>query len=138
MRASKLLGERALEPRLLGLVQRLRADLEAPVGIPADCLAAPLDDGALLTDDGRLLADVRDGDGLRRRELDLCAALELDAEVEPLDHQRDHAQADGDQREDEPEPPPADDVNPLPARDLLGGGPHEARVVEPLEARRAP
>ncbi len=41
--------------------------------------------------------------------------------------------ADGDERDDEVEAAPGDDVDPLPARDLPGGRAHEARRLRPLE-----
>ena len=55
--------------------------------------------------------------------VDLRAALEVDAEVQTLDGDREDAEHDGDGGEREPDPAPlaADDVDPLPARDLLGG-----------------
>src|SRR5207253_2056012 len=93
-----------------------------------------LDDGVAVADRRGLVAYLRDRNGLRRRERDLHAALEVDAEVQALEDQRDDADADRRQGEDEPQPAAPDDVPALPLRDLERARAHEARVVEPLEA----
>src|SRR5205814_1889146 len=113
--------------RLLARRQLAQADLEARVAVCAGDLAAALDDRALL---GDLLANLAERGRLRRRERDLHAALEVDAEVQALERDRADAQDDRGDREDEPEPPPPRDVDPLPARDLGRGRAHEARVAE--------
>ena len=56
---------------------------------------APADDAALRTFVER--------HGLRRRERDLDAALEVDPEVEAADDEQQHREPDGDERDDEVE-----------------------------------
>ena len=83
--------ERARELVLLGPRQRLRLDLElavAAVGLGA----AALDDGVAVPTLGRVRRARRSTDvGCGRLEVDLAAALEVDAEVEALDAERDEA-----------------------------------------------
>ena len=67
-------------------------------------------------------------------ERDLRAALEVDAEVEPVDTERDHAGEDDGARDAEPPVAAPDEVELEPLRGLLALRAHEARVVEPLEA----
>ena len=84
-----------------GRAELLEADLEALVRVGAGRLAAALDDRVAAADRGSLVAHLRQRHRLRRLERDLHAALEVDAEVQSLDRDRDDAQADGDERDDE-------------------------------------
>ena len=128
--------EAAREVVLLRLRQRLRAHLEARVAVAARRLAAPLDDGVPAPDRRHLASHL--GQRRRRRcpEGDLRAALEVDAEVQALDGDREHAEDDRHSRDGEPDPAWAavTDVDSRPAGDRLAGATHEARVVEPAEA----
>ncbi len=128
------LREPVREPILLGGLEVLDPDLEARVGVRPGELAATLDDRVVRAGCRRRVPDLRERDGVRRRERHLDAALEVDPEVEAPDDEEQHGEADRDQRDDEVEAPAGDDVDPLPARDLARGRPHEARALRELEA----
>src|SRR5581483_640651 len=114
---AELLGVQACLQAARQLVLRARGellepDLEALVLVAAERLAGALDDRALL---GDLLAHVRERARLRRRERNLHAAAEVDAEVEPLAEDRSEADRDRRDGDREPESAVAGDVDPLPA-----------------------
>ena len=77
---------------------------------------------------------VLERDRLRSLERELRAALEVDAEVEPLDSDRDDRDRHHDAGDREPDPPPADVVDLQPARDAAARRADQPRVVEPAEA----
>ena len=116
-----------LRRQLLGL------DLEAAVLLDADLLAAADDLRSALAERRGLRANVLERDGLGCRERDLRPALEVDAEIEALDRDRAERDQEHDARDREPAVPKADEVAPDPGG-RLALGPHQSRVVEPLEA----
>src|SRR4029079_1263422 len=109
------------------------AQLEALVLIAAYSPTATLDN-RLLAEPGRLRADRRQRGGLRRRERDLRAALEVDPEIEALHGKRADRDHDDRARDREPEVALAHEVDLQPAPALLAARAHEARVLEPAEA----
>src|SRR5207244_4438301 len=103
---------------LLARRQRLGPDLEALVAL-ARRLAPPLDDRVGVADLRGLLADARERDVVRGLERDLCAALEVDPQVQAADAERDAADEDDRTRDREPEVAPAHEVDLQPLRALL-------------------
>ena len=135
--------ELALEagPQLVALCggERLRPDLEALVlavrgGPPADDLRV----GEARVDVLRIATHLLDGLRLRRGEVHLGPALEVDAEVEPAHPDRGDRDHDDDARDGKPRLAPSDEVDLQPLRALLAGRAHEARTVEPAEPGQQP
>src|SRR5207253_217787 len=117
-----------LELVQLRIGEGLVADLEALELAARGLAAAPLHDRARVVDELELGADAGDVLRLRGHERDLRAALEVDAEVQALDAERDRADENDHAREREPELALAHvvELEPLPA--LLRAGAHQLRV----------
>ena len=113
--------------------QRFRAHLPV-LEIAVHAFPLALDDGVGLAlarhDLLHLCLRVR----LVRLEGELRPALEIDAEIEPLRGERDHACEDDGARYREPQLALSHEVDLEPLRRLLALGTHEARAVEPAEA----
>ena len=116
----------------------VRADPELPVRPARQRVAGSLDLRAALTGPLRRLgAHLFERGRLRRRQRDLRAALEVDAEVQAVEPDRADREHQDDARHREPAVPQADEVAPDPRRRLALGA-HQARVVEPAEAAEQP
>src|SRR5215216_5438087 len=117
--------DRRLEPvlqlggdlRLLGLRQLFRPDLEARV-LPVGRLSAPLDDRVALAELARSAAHLLERLGLLRREVDLRAALEVDAEIQAADGERADSDRHDGGRDPEPDVALAHEVDLQPLRSL--------------------